>query len=220
MTRFLRPLVLALPLLLVAAGPVHAVPDRTPGEYEPQPRKLSIYDWLKVLPAPRPAADFAPPAGARVDWPLRGVVTQPFGCTQFELERPTTDCPAGFHTGLDIADVQGTPIHAAAAGLAYALPDDKGYGNHVVIQHAGGLATIYGHMVRMNVGWRQPVAQGDLIGWVGTTGNSTGPHLHFEVRFGGAPLDPLPYLGGSPVEPFPLPAGWPGSPPDDLRGCA
>ena len=117
-----------------------------------------------------------------------------------------------------VADPAGTPIHAAADGIAYPLPDYEFYGNHVLIQHQGGLSTVYGHMVRMNVAWGQRVKAGDVVGWVGSTGNSTGPHLHFEVRFAGIPVDPAPYLAGSPPEPFPLPAGWPGMPPDDVLG--
>ena len=73
-------------------------------------------------------------------------------------------------------------------------------------------------MVRMNASWRDGVRRGDRIGWVGATGNSTGPHLHFEVRFAGVAVDPIPYLRGSPGEPFPLPAGWPGMPADDAIG--
>jgi murein DD-endopeptidase MepM/ murein hydrolase activator NlpD len=214
-----RALLLLAPLLLVATGPSGPVPDRTPGELDSDgPSKLGVVDWLTILPAPDTPANFEPTAGPRVQWPLRGTLTQPFGCTDFALERPRADCPGGFHTGLDIAQPQGTPIRAALDGLAYSLPDEQGYGNHVVIQHQGGLATVYGHMVRMNAGWRQPVRRGDVIGWVGSTGNSTGPHLHFEVRFAGAPQDPMPYLDGSPEDPFPLPAGWPGTPRNDLRG--
>jgi len=115
-------------------------------------------------------------------------------------------------------DLVGILRAAAADGIAYPLPDYQFYGNHVLIQHAGGISTVYGHMVRMNVAWGQLVTRGDLIGWVGTTGNSTGPHLHFEVRFAGVPVDPIPYLEGAPPEPFPLPAGWPGMAPDDTLG--
>jgi murein DD-endopeptidase MepM/ murein hydrolase activator NlpD len=215
----LRVLAIAAPLLLVAAGGSQAQPDRSPGELSPAAgRVVPVYDWTTILPAPATPAGFQPGPGPRVSWPLRGTITQPFGCTGFERERPLADCPGGFHTGIDIAEPQGTPIRAAADGLAYSFTDDQRYGNHVVIQHEGGLATVYGHMVRTNVGWRQPVHAGDLIGWVGSTGNSTGPHLHFEVRFAGAPLDPMPYLEGSPPDPFALPAGWPGAPPDDWRG--
>jgi murein DD-endopeptidase MepM/ murein hydrolase activator NlpD len=210
--------VLAAPLLLIAAGPAHAIPDHQPGAEDlGRPNKLGVYAWLGVLPAPRTPASYEPPAGARMQWPLRGPLTQPYGCTGLSFEHPAADCP-GYHTGIDIAQAQGTPIHAAAGGLAYAIEDPERYGNHVLIQHQGGLASVYGHMVRMNVGWAQAVGTGDVIGWVGTTGNSTGPHLHFEVRFAGTPLDPMPYLDGSPADPFPLPVGWPGTPRDDIRG--
>ena len=75
-------------------------------------------------------------------------------------------------------------------------------------------------MVRTNVGWGQPVAAGDVIGFVGSTGNSTGPHLHFEIRFAGAPQDPMPYLDAAapPPPPLQLPQGWPGAPPEELLG--
>jgi murein DD-endopeptidase MepM/ murein hydrolase activator NlpD len=209
-----------IPLLLVAAAaPPAAVPDTTPGDADPNSQAVVVvYDWLTVLPAPATPAGFQPPPGARESWPLRGVITQPYGCTGFDLEHPTGECPGGFHTGIDIAEAQGTPIHAAGGGLAYAFQDDQRYGNHVLIQEPGGLSTLYGHMVRTGVSWGQPVRAGDLIGWVGSTGNSTGPHLHFEVRFAGVPYDPMTYLNGSPANPFPLPAGWPGAPRDDWRG--
>ena len=107
---------------------------------------------------------------------------------------------------------EGTPIRAADQGLAYPLADPARYGNYVLVQERAGYATVYGHMVRTNTSWGQPVQAGDVIGWVGTTGNSSGPHLHFEVRFGGAPQNPLPYLQGSPPDPYPVPEGWPGAP--------
>jgi murein DD-endopeptidase MepM/ murein hydrolase activator NlpD len=203
--------------LLLAAGPAPH-PDQTPGEDASSPRVIGVQDWTAVLPAPSTPDGFRPAAGPREQWPLRGPITQPFGCTGFELERPATDCPGGFHTGIDIGLPQGTPIHAAGAGLAYPFQDDQRYGNHVIIQEPGGITTLYGHMVRTAVDWGQPVRPGDIIGYVGSTGNSTGPHLHFEVRYAGVPFDPMTYLNGSPADPYPLPAGWPGAPPDDWRG--
>lgn len=176
---------------------------------------LTVYQWLQLLPAPPTPAGWhlADPAFA---YPLASYVeTQPFGCTGLSIESPTSACPGGFHTGIDMADPQGTPIRAAGPGLAYAFQDSLRYGNHVLILHAGGYVTVYGHMVRTAVAWGQPVRAGDVIGYVGSTGNSTGPHLHFEVRFAGVALDPMPYLTGSPAPPFPIPAGWQGAPPDD-----
>ena len=209
-----------LPLLLIGAGaPPAALPDRSPGENDSGHHwVLGVTDWLARLPAPPAPATAAPAGTAREQWPLRGPITQPYGCTGFELERPATDCPSGFHSGLDIGLPEGTPIRAAAAGLAYPFQDADRYGNHVLIQEPGGLATVYGHMVRTGVGWGQRVGAGDVIGWVGSTGNSTGPHLHFEVRFAGLPVDPAPYLESSPPDPYPLPGGWPGAPRDDWRG--
>ncbi len=96
------------------------------------------------------------------------------------------------------------PLLLGAAAPGQALPDrspgDAGPEPDRVVGAAGGA--------------------GDVIGWVGSTGNSAGPHLHFEVRFAGAPQDPAPYLAGSPAEPFPIPAGWPGAPRDDWSGAA
>jgi murein DD-endopeptidase MepM/ murein hydrolase activator NlpD len=220
-------LLLVAPLLLLGAGyprPDVSQPSPSPspaGGPSPDPTfhdSIAPGYWLALLDAPPTPADYRPGAGLPLLRPTRGFETQPFGCTNFGLEPPTNGCPGGFHSGVDLGDPQGTPILAAAAGIAYPLPDYQFYGNHVLIQHLGGVSTVYGHMVRMNVGWGQVVRRGDLIGWVGTTGNSTGPHLHFEVRFAGVPVDPIPYLAGAPAEPFPLPAGWPGMPPDDVIG--
>ena len=219
MKGLLRLLACLAPLVLVAAGPVQNTPDRTPGENDLQrPLVVAVYDWITILPAPSSPAGFTPAQGPREQWPLHGPITQPFGCTNFGLERPAQDCPGGFHTGIDIGLPEGTPIRAAGPGFAYPFQDAERYGNHVLIQEQGGLSTLYGHMVRTDVVWGQAVETGDVIGFVGSTGNSTGPHLHFEVRFAGVPYDPMTYLDGSPADPFALPAGWPGSPRDDWRG--
>ncbi len=205
------------PLLLLAA----ATPGQRPAERQP-------------LPAPSPAADVdhgddipewlpylaAPTTGPRptFGWPLRGAISQPFGCTGLAAERGTADCPAGFHQGIDIAQPQGTPIAAAADGVAYAFPNRGRYGMHIIIQHSGGYATAYGHLSQATVGWGAQVRAGQPIGLVGTTGNSTGPHLHFEIRFAGRAMDPAPYLAAPKPDPAVLPAGWPGAPADDWRG--
>lgn len=172
--------------------------------------------WFAILDAPATPSDWqAPTEGNRVQWPVRAPISQPFGCTNFELEGKTAACPGGFHTGIDLAAPSGTPVRAATDGIAYPLPDYEIYGNHVLLASNGGLGTVYAHLSAFNVSWGQRVRQGDVIGYVGSTGNSTGPHLHFEVRFAGAPLDPMPYLEGAPPDPAVVPAGWPGYPAGD-----
>jgi len=95
------------------------------------------------------------------------------------------------HTGVDIAAPTGTPIHAAGNGEVISAGWRGGYGNCVIIDHGGGKATLYGHMSRLNVRSGARVSQGDVIGFVGSTGLSTGPHCHYEVRINGTPVNPL-----------------------------
>jgi murein DD-endopeptidase MepM/ murein hydrolase activator NlpD len=106
---------------------------------------------------------------------------------------PITGAPS-FHPGVDLASSIGTPIHACRSGLVMIAGDQGGYGNAVVIDHGEGMATLYGHQSRVAVQPGQRVEAGDVIGYVGSTGYSSGPHLHFEVRTGGYPIDPAPYL--------------------------
>jgi murein DD-endopeptidase MepM/ murein hydrolase activator NlpD len=98
------------------------------------------------------------------------------------------------HEGIDIAASSGTPIRAAAAGTVIHAGWLGGYGNLVVVDHGNGLATAYAHASAILVGVGQQVAQGDTVSLVGSTGHSTGPHLHFEVRVNGVAVDPLGYL--------------------------
>ena len=97
-----------------------------------------------------------------------------------------------FHAGLDFAAPQGTPIYATADGRVRSSGmDNGGYGNHVIIDHGYGYETLYGHMVRIKVRVGNSIKRGELIGWVGNTGKSTGPHCHYEVHRKGTPVDPI-----------------------------
>lgn len=122
-------------------------------------------------------------------WPTSGGVASGFGQRLHPI--------LGYyrmHTGADIGGAQGQPIWAATEGLVIFTGNNGGYGNNVVIQHVNGVTTLYGHMSSIAVAEGDYVLAGDTIGAVGSTGLSTGPHLHFEVRIHGAPVDPLPYL--------------------------
>ncbi|HSC93201.1 MAG TPA: peptidoglycan DD-metalloendopeptidase family protein [Gaiellaceae bacterium] len=116
-------------------------------------------------------------------WPTSGTLTSGFGWRWGRM-----------HEGIDIAAPTGTPIAAAASGTVIYAGWMGGYGNLVVIDHGGGLATAYGHQSSIGTGVGAQVSQGQTIGYVGSTGHSTGPHVHFEVRVNGVPVDPLGYL--------------------------
>ena len=103
------------------------------------------------------------------------------------------------HTGMDLAAGTGTPIGAAATGIVTAVTTLRAYGRVVVVAHNGGLSTMYAHLSRFNVSVGQGVAVGDTIGFVGSSGWSTGPHLHFEVHVNGTPFNPLGWFGSEKV---------------------
>jgi murein DD-endopeptidase MepM/ murein hydrolase activator NlpD len=97
-----------------------------------------------------------------------------------------------FHGGLDFAAPQGTPIYATANGVVKVAGNlGNGYGNHVIVNHGYGYETLYGHMYRINVRSGRQVKRGEILGYVGSTGKSTGPHLHYEVHKNGRPIDPV-----------------------------
>jgi murein DD-endopeptidase MepM/ murein hydrolase activator NlpD len=116
-------------------------------------------------------------------WPVNGPVTSGFGMRWGRM-----------HTGIDIAVPTGTPVHASASGTVVYAGWMSGYGYLVAIDHGNGLATAYAHNSSLLVAVGQHVAQGDTISLSGSTGHSTGPHVHFEVRVNGVPVDPLLYL--------------------------
>ena len=125
----------------------------------------------------------ATPSASGFIWPVSGTVTSPFGWRWGRM-----------HEGIDIAVPYGTAIHAAASGTVIMCGWLGGYGNLVVIDHGGGISTAYGHQSSIAVACGQQVSQGQTIGYVGSTGHSTGPHVHFEVRVNGGAVDPLGYL--------------------------
>ena len=103
---------------------------------------------------------------------------------------------ARFHAGIDIGASMGTPILAADGGNVIVSAYDGGYGNYVIINHGDGRQTLYGHMSSRGVSVGQTVNQGQVIGYTGSTGNSTGPHIHFEIRVNGGTVNPLKYFSG------------------------
>lgn len=124
-------------------------------------------------------------------WPVNGTMTSGFGWRT----HPITGA-SKFHAGIDIGAGSGTPISAAGSGTVIVASWYGGYGNTVVIDHGGGLTSLYAHQSGLNVSNGQSVSKGQTIGWVGSTGFSTGPHLHFETREFGTPVNPLNYLNG------------------------
>jgi len=128
-----------------------------------------------------------------------GCITQGFGCSSFYLEvyEPSCPYPHKIHTGIDIAGPNGTTIVAGDTGVAYLYPGSIGYGNLLVIIHGHGYSTYYGHLSGYAPGMYtgKVVARGDAVAYEGSTGWSTGPHLHFEIRVNGVYKDPCIWLG-------------------------
>ena len=150
-----------------------------------------IREYEAQIAAARRAAGIVGPSTApgALAWPVTGTITSPFGWRK----SPFSGSPE-FHQGLDIGANMGTTVTAAAAGTIISAGWYGGYGNYILIDHGGGMSTGYGHLSRIFVSSGQQVQRGQAIGAVGSTGASTGPHLHFEVRISGKPVDPTAYL--------------------------
>lgn len=122
-------------------------------------------------------------------WPCSGPITSPFGYRTHPIFGTTI-----FHAGIDIGVDYGTPIHAADSGVVVYSGWISGYGNAVIIDHGGGVSTLYGHNQSLAVSEGQSVSKGSVVAYAGSTGNSTGPHCHFEVDVNGSPVNPMGYL--------------------------
>ncbi|MGB9856672.1 MAG: murein hydrolase activator EnvC family protein [Dictyoglomaceae bacterium] len=126
----------------------------------------------------------------KLSWPVIGAVTSGFGMRR----HPLLGGAYMMHTGIDISADYGTPVRAVAPGKVIYADWYGGYGKLVILDHGGEITTLYAHLSRIVVELGEQVSEGQVIGYVGSTGLSTGPHLHFEVRVDGRPQDPLPWL--------------------------
>ncbi|RGZ26455.1 peptidase M23 [Veillonella sp. AM51-8BH] len=125
----------------------------------------------------------------QLGWPVSGEITSPYGYRTHPIWGTTI-----YHSGIDIGVDEGTPVHAADGGTVVWSGWMGGYGYAVVIDHGNGMSTLYGHNSELAVSEGQDVSKGQVIAYAGSTGNSTGPHVHFEVRISGDPVDPMGYL--------------------------
>jgi murein DD-endopeptidase MepM/ murein hydrolase activator NlpD len=142
----------------------------------------------RVVPGGRERSAEAPSTRGMLQWPLRGVLYGRFGKKGREP-----------HDGIDLAAPKGTPVRTASPGLVLYAGEQRGYGNIVLVEHANGLITLYAHNNDVRVRTGQTVREGQVVATVGESGRTSGPHLHFEVRRDGRPVDPLDFLGPIPA---------------------
>lgn len=156
--------------------------------FSPQPVAGGAFASL-VNAVIQPASAAASSRVGLMQWPVAGQISSPFG------ERKNPMGPGDdFHPGLDIAADAGTPIAAAAAGRVVSAGPDGGYGNLIVVDDGNGITTRYAHCSQIFARVGDTITPGQTIGAVGSTGHSTGPHLHFEVRVNDNPVDPTQFL--------------------------
>lgn len=122
-------------------------------------------------------------------WPVNGRILSRFG----EREDPFSG-EGAIHAGVDISALTGTPVHAAADGIVYHAEYAGAYGRLVIIDHGNGMRTYYAHLSRFEVVPGQEIRRGEVLGLSGQSGRVTAPHVHFEIRLGGSPINPHPYL--------------------------
>jgi murein DD-endopeptidase MepM/ murein hydrolase activator NlpD len=158
------------------------------------PYQAIVYPIVNKLPAPAAVQPVSFTASAGSIWPMHGIVTTEFG-VYHQPWQPT-------HTGIDISSAKPAGITSVTTfregTVIQVVHDSGGFGNHVVVDHGSGLTSLYGHMASTAVTVGQHVTPGDVIGREGSTGASTGPHLHFETDLNGTPVSPRRYLPGNP----------------------
>lgn len=181
-----RELAVGEELIIPESSPPATARGRSVGPERPSPSGLASTESNAARPAAK-AASRAPALRGELDWPLRGVLYARFGRKGSEA-----------HDGIDLAAPLGTPIKTAHPGTVLYAGEQKGYGLIAIVEHANGLTTLYAHNRDLRVKTGQQVRQGQVIATVGESGRTTGPHLHFEVRKEGIPVDPLDYLGAIP----------------------
>lgn len=147
-------------------------------------RAASLNDWVRMAEAPNL-------------WPVEGRITAGFG----EREDPFNG-EGAFHRGIDISTSFGTPVRAPADGVVTFAGEENGYGRLIQVEHAQGISTRYGHLSAFAVTEGQRVTRGQVIGYVGMSGRSTGPHLHYEVWVHNSPVNPYKFLRISPTASF------------------
>ena len=162
--------------------------QQSQSEYE---RLLALSENIASMLRNMESSSSAPSAGGtgRFMWPCNGEITSYYGWRTHPIFGTTK-----YHSGMDIAVDYGTPIHAADSGTVIYSGWLGGYGNCVMIDHGGGLVSLYAHNQSLNVGEGQFVNKGTVVAYAGSTGYSTGPHCHFEVRLHGEVTEPLNYL--------------------------
>lgn len=165
----------------------------TEGELTPNYQEsLDEYNFLKTASLSRLDHQFPHAWQKNVVpsmWPVNGRILSRYG----DREDPFSG-EGEIHTGVDISASMGTPVHAAADGVVESADYDRGYGKLVIIDHGNGYRTWYAHLSRYEVVPGEEIRRGEVLGYSGATGRVTAPHLHFEVRVKGAPVNPAPYL--------------------------
>lgn len=149
-----------------------------------QRREQSVQEILDYVQGLRTVQSSRPTA-----WPVHGWISSDFG----KRVDPVSG-RAGFHTGVDIANDTGTPVRCTADGRVNFAGWDGGYGKLVVVNHGHGFSTYYGHLSEIKAAAGKWVKRGDIMGLMGATGNTTGPHVHYEIRLYGVPVDPVKYM--------------------------
>jgi murein DD-endopeptidase MepM/ murein hydrolase activator NlpD len=149
-----------------------------------QAREESVDEVMKYVRNQRTRLDSRPR-----DWPVHGWITSPYG----KRVDPVSG-RAGFHTGVDIANDTGTPVHCTADGRVAYAGWEGGYGKLVIVDHGNGFQTYYGHLSEIRTSAGAELQRGDEVGLMGATGNTTGPHVHYEIRLYGAPVNPIQYM--------------------------